>query len=159
MAPDEDRIVRGLFAAADVARDEQTVIQRLFHEVWNEGNVAAIDELVAPTAVVFQSDLTTALGPDAYREAVRLLHTAFPDLRVTIEDLVACPGRVVVRWTVRGSHQGPFGALPPTGKAVTMARVSIFRLAAGMVVEEWCGGDVIGLKEQVLLVLGGSERR
>ena len=156
MAPDEDRIVRGRFAGADMAPDEETVIRRLFDDVWNEGNVAVVDELVVPTAVVYQSDLTTAPGPDAYREAVGLLHTAFPDLRVSIEDLVACPGRAVVRWTLRGTHQGAFGALPPTGNAVTMARVSIFRLDAGKVVEEWCGGDVIGLKQQLHLVLGGA---
>ena len=158
MAHDEERIVRGRFAAAGLAPDEATVIRRLFQEVWQEGNLAAVEELVAPSAVVYQSDLTTAPGPAAYREAVVLLHTAFPDLRLTIEDLVACPGRVVVRWTLRGTHQGAFGALPPTGTAVTLTRVSIFRLAAGQVVEEWCGGDVIGVAEQLRLVLGGAGR-
>ncbi len=156
MANGEERIVRGLFADAGMAPDEEAVIRRLFQEVWTEGNVAAVDALVAPSAVVYQSNLTTAPGPAAYREAVSLLHTAFPDLCISIEDLVACPGRVVVRWTLRGTHQGAFGALPPTGKAVTMTRVSIFRLAAGQVVEEWCGGDVIGLREQLQLVLSGS---
>ena len=159
MAYEEERVVRGVFAEAGLAPDEETVIRRLFQEVWQGGTVAAVEKLVAPSAVVYQSDLTTAPGPAAYREAVVLLHTAFPDLRLSIEDLVACPGRVVVRWTLRGTHQGPFGALPPTGKAVTMTRVSIFRLAAGRVVEEWCGGDVIGLAEQLRLVLGGAGRR
>ena len=158
MAHEEERVVRGVFADAGLAPDEETVIRRLFQEVWQDGTVAAVEKLVAPSAVVYQSDLTTAPGPAAYREAVSLLHRAFPDLRVTLEDLVACPGRVVVRWTLQGTHQGPFGVLPPTGTAVTLTRVSIFRLVAGQVVEEWCGGDVIGLAAQLRLVLGDAGR-
>lgn len=89
--------------------NEETVIQQLFAEGWAQGNVAAVEALVAPDAVVYQSDLGTASGPDAYRDADSLLHTAFPDLAVRIDDLTGCPGRVVVRWTLTGTHQGPFG--------------------------------------------------
>ena len=159
MASDEDRIIHGRFADTDLAPEEERVIRRLFSEVWHEGNVAVVDELVAPDAVVYQSDFTAAPGPEAYREAVVLLHTAFPDLQITIEDLVGCRDRVVVRWTLRGTHQGPFGVLPPTGTAVTMTRVSLFRLADGKVVEEWCGGDVMGLAEQLRIVLASADRR
>ena len=158
MSTDES-VIRRLAARADTPPAGVIVVRRLLDEVWQQGNLAAIDELVAPDAVVYQSDLSTALGPDAYRDAVSLLRTAFPDLRITVEDLIATGDQVVVRWTVHGTHQGYFLALPPTGTAVTMARVSIFRVTGGKVVEEWCGGDVLGLKEQLAIVLRHSGSR
>lgn len=67
------------------------------------------------------------------------MHTAHPDLRFTIDDLVAEADRVVIRWTLHGTNTGPMLGQPPTGQAVELAAIVIFRIADGKIAERWAG--------------------
>jgi steroid delta-isomerase-like uncharacterized protein len=78
--------------------------------------------------------------------------TAFPDLHFTIEDMVAEGDKVVVRWIVRGTHRGTFQDIPPTGKAVTLTGISLFRVANGRGVEVWTDADYLGMLQQLGVV-------
>jgi hypothetical protein len=74
---------------------------------------------------------------------------AFPDLRVTVDDLVTDGDKVVRRFTLRGTHAGPFMGIPPTGRAVAAAGIAIDRLAGGKVAESWVSLDALNLLRQL----------
>jgi steroid delta-isomerase-like uncharacterized protein len=79
--------------------------------------------------------------------------TAFPDLNVTVEEVIAEGDKAVTRWTVRGTHQGEieeFG--PPTGKQVELKGLTMHRIEGGKIVEEWEGYDNLGVMQQLGLV-------
>ena len=81
-----------------------------------------------------------------------MLFTAFPDLQFTIEDMVAEGDFVVVRHTTRGTHQGNFRGIPPTGKQVSGTGMFIDRIVNGKAVEQWINGDDLGLLQQLGVV-------
>ena len=86
--------------------ENRAVAHRLFEEVWNKGNVSAADDIFAPT-YTHHDPATPDLGkgPDGEKNRANLYRTAFPDLRVTVEDTVSEGDNVVVRWSCRGTHR------------------------------------------------------
>jgi predicted ester cyclase len=84
-----------------------------------------------------------------------ILLQAFPDLQITVEDMVAEGDKVAVRWRLRATHQGEFMGIPPTGNQVTMTGIDINRLEGGRLVERWGNEDMLGLLQQ-LGVMGTS---
>ena len=131
-------------ATADPAANK-ALVRRFFEEVFNRGNLAAVDELWIPGRF------------EGGKRAVEHLRTAFPDYHRTIEAQVAEGDLVVTRWTMRGTHRGPYrsGALgrtlAPTGRRVEVPGTSIHRLAGGRIVESWVQGND---SAQLLLQLG-----
>ncbi len=91
-------------------------------------------------------------GIEGDKRFFRMLLNAFPDLEVTIEDLVAEGDRVVERLTIRGTHQGMFMGVSPTGKSVTWGFINIYRVADDKVVELWSEHDRLDLMQQLGLV-------
>ena len=91
-------------------------------------------------------------GIEGDRHFFTMLLNAFPDLEVTIEDLVAEGDRVVERLMIRGTHKGMFMGAAPTGKHVTWGFINIYRIADGKVVDLWSEGDHLGLMQQVGLI-------
>jgi predicted ester cyclase len=88
-------------------------------------------------------------GLEAYKQLLSVYVTAFPDLQFTIEDMIAEGDTVVVRYTTRGTHQGNFRGIPPTGKQVSGTGMFIDRLVNGKAVEQWFNGDDLGLLQQL----------
>jgi steroid delta-isomerase-like uncharacterized protein len=86
--------------------------------------------------------------------AVQLLHASFPDLRITVDDLIAEGDKVVARLTARGTHQGTFRAIPPTGQFVQWSGIRIFRIADGKIVEHWATWDDLSLLRQLGAAIG-----
>ena len=80
---------------------------------------------------------------------IRSYHQAFPDLAVTIENLVAADRVVAVRYAAAGTDLGGFHGKPPTGRRVTMRAVSFLHFSGDQVVSEWTGADYPGLFEQL----------
>jgi len=74
---------------------------------------------------------------------------AFPDLHLTLEDIIAEGDKMVTRWTMRGTHQGASLGMPPTGKQCTMPGIGIFRLDGGKVAELWVIYDQLGMLQQL----------
>jgi len=82
-------------------------------------------------------------------QGVPTFYIAFPDARATIEDMVAEGDKVAVRVTWRGTHQGDFIGIPPTGKTFEMTNTAIFRIADGKWAETWATVDNLGLLQQL----------
>lgn len=131
-------------------------VGKLF-ETFNDGDLAAIDQLVGHEYVGAQGDR----GPAGFKVVVVNLRSAFPDLHYTLEDVVAEGDRVAVRWRWTGTHAAPFRAFPPTGKAVTNTGSGIFQLTEGKIVAATLETDRLGFLEQIGAVppgVGGGPR-
>lgn len=78
-----------------------------------------------------------------------MFFTAFPEARFTIEDLIAEGNTIAFRQTLRGTHQGDYLGIPPTGKQVTIPGISVFRIANGKAIEQWTNADDLGGMQQL----------
>jgi steroid delta-isomerase-like uncharacterized protein len=130
--------------------ENKALIRRFYAEVWNKGNLDAADEIFAKDYV--RHDLRPGAGlpgPAGQKKIAAEFRAAFPDVRNEVDLMVAEGDFVVARWTTTGTHNGPWGEVPPTGKAMRFAGVNIFRIRAGRVVELWNHRDDLGLMQQL----------
>lgn len=123
------------------------LIQRLFNEGFNQGHLAVVDELFHPE-FVDRSTPDQPPGIQGVKDYISMVRTGFPDIFITIEDLIAEGDKIVVRTTWRGTHQGEYGGMMPTGKHVTRTMIQIFRIVNGKLYEEWVEGEDLG--EQIM---------
>ena len=130
-------------------RQEQNkeVVRRLIEEGFGQGNLAAVDELVAPDLMEHQAGMPQ--GREGLRKVIVGLRGILPDLHYTIEDITASGDRVWIRLRGYGTHRGEFMGLLPTGKAVVIDVIDICRLEDGKVVEHWGVPDRFSMLEQL----------
>ncbi len=133
------------------AHTNKAILQRIYEEVFSQGKLDRIDELVAPDAIEHEvvPGLEGATGPQALREFTRAFRAAFPDLKVTAEDWITEGDKVVARFTLTGTHRGEFLGMPPSGKTIKIEGIDIVRVANGKLVEHWGSTDNLGLMEQL----------
>jgi steroid delta-isomerase-like uncharacterized protein len=132
-----------------MSEDNKALARRSWEVV---DNPDLIDEIYASDLVWHEPDQDVQ-GSEEAKQFVATYRTAFPDLNVTVEDVIAEGEKAVTRWTVRGTHQGEieeFG--PPTGKRVEFEGLTIHRIADGKIVEEWERYDNLSLMQQLGLV-------
>jgi steroid delta-isomerase-like uncharacterized protein len=130
-----------------------TLVRRFIEEFINQGNLALGDELLAPGYVDHTPEAPPVPpGPQGMRETVNVFRTAFPDMHYTIDDLFGAGDRVCVRWTARGTNTGSLMGAPPSGKAVAVSAVYIFRVADGRLAEAWGDFDALGMQRQLGLL-------
>ena len=122
--------------------------RRFFEEVWNKGDFAVADDLVAPDYIDHDSSNSSA-GPEGVRQEVSLYRNAFPDLLFTIEDIIAEGDKVVTRLTASGTHKRDLPGIPATGRRVTMPGITITRYENGKAAEAWVKFDFLGLYRQL----------
>lgn len=132
--------------------DNKTLMRRFIEEVFNKKNLSAIDELIAPNHIDHSAAASLPVGPEGYRQAIGMMLTGFPDLHVTVEDVIAEGDKVVVRLTMRGTQQGAFGSIPPTGKQVAVSTIDMVRIEGGKIAEEWGIDDMLGMLQQLGVV-------
>ena len=124
-----------------------------FHDAANAGDLEllskTIDELVDPAAVIRTPLPIDATGAEALKQIWAMLFRIYPDIHLTVEDLIGEGDKVVGRTTVRGTHQGEFMGVAATGKSVTYNEMFVFRFADGRVVETWGVVDVYAQMKQI----------
>jgi steroid delta-isomerase-like uncharacterized protein/deazaflavin-dependent oxidoreductase (nitroreductase family) len=123
----------------------------LVHRFYDGGvhNPALFDELLAPTYVLHMPGSPPISGIEQAKQLMVAYTSAFPDLQVSTEDMVAEGDMVAIRNTWRGTHQGDFQGLPATGKHVMFTGSDFFRLVDGKVAEQWADLDALGLMQQL----------
>jgi steroid delta-isomerase-like uncharacterized protein len=133
-----------------VSHENAEIAHRWFEEVWNKKRLEAIDEMADPKAVGQGQQFHDGLiNLEEFRAFASHLQTAFPDLRVTIDDTIAEGDRVVLRWQLHMTHAGQFLQYPPTNRNVTVSGITILRIANGKIVAGWDKWDQLGLLEQI----------
>jgi steroid delta-isomerase-like uncharacterized protein len=131
----------------------KNVVRRLFDEVWNKGQQQIADELFAPTYTHHDSSTPeVGRGPESEKKRVAIYRNAFPDLRLTVEELTAEGETVTARWSCRGTHKGDLNGIAPTGKQFTISGISIARFTDGKMVEGWVNWDALGMLQQLGIV-------
>jgi steroid delta-isomerase-like uncharacterized protein len=129
----------------------KTVSRRFLEEVWNKGNLAVLDEIIAKDHVNSGPGTIPGLpnGPEGTKQLVTTYRNAFPDIRFTIDEQIAEGDKVVMRWTAQGTHQGELAGLPATGKSTTVTGIALYRIANGKIAESWLIFDQFGMLQQL----------
>lgn len=131
--------------------DNVALVRQYMDDVWNEGHVELVDEYFAEDFVLHEASNESRTRTE-YKETVREIRGAFPDFTVRLDDLLGDDDKVAVRITERGTHEGEYMGIDPTGREVEIHGIVIDRLEDGTVVEEWSQADVLGLLGQLGVV-------
>ena len=122
--------------------DNKAVIRRYYREAWEKGNVGVIDELYAPDVELHLPGVPEdPFGPAPVKQLAIMAKTAFPGLRVTIEDLIAERDKIVATVSFHGPHEGATQGPSPRVAAASWRRIDVFRLHRGRIVEHWSDRD------------------
>lgn len=132
----------------------KTIAQRFLQDAFEGGNLDLLDQLLAPSYVDHDAPPGLPPGPAGIRILFTTFRGAFPDLRFKIHDVVAEGDRVVTRYTFTGTQKGELMGIPPTGKAVEMPGISMYRVAEGRLQEAWVQYDMLGMLRQLGAVPG-----
>ncbi len=93
---------------------------------------------------------------EGLKQLILAYRTAFPDLKLTLEDIFAEGEMVAFRWSARGTHLGDWLGIPPTANHVTATGITIFRIADGKVVESWTSIDLSPAEEELQWLTEGG---
>lgn len=139
--------------AATAPTDLADASRRLLEQSFNTGNFELVDQLVAPEALNHDPALPPQMrdlrGPDGLKRVVNMYRAAFPDVRMTVDDVIASGDKVVLRWHSEGTHRGELAGLAPTGVHGSVTGISIDRWQGGKIVEAWAEWDNMGLARQL----------
>lgn len=118
-------------------------------EAINSGNLDVLHDVFAPTVVDRDPAPDQAPGPEGFIQFFTEFRTAFPDLKIAVEQLVADDDNVAIAYTVTGTHQGDFLGIPATGRQIKARGVQIARFQNGQIVERWGSSDQLGILQQI----------
>ena len=116
--------------------DVRAFIQR----AWNQGDTTAFDEFISPDFVG---------GRERFKGMILGFRSAFPDLKLEVHDIFGAGEKVVSRWTITGTHRGPFLGIAPTNHPISIDGIAIDRFQAGVRVDGWAEFDKLGLLRQL----------
>jgi predicted ester cyclase len=138
----------------DTTAANKAMVRRFFDEVFNQGKIDAADTYIAVDAVDHQAPPGQPQGLAGFKQMVTGMRTAFPDLHVTLDDVIAEGDKVVIRSTLHGTQKGelrmgPNSTLPATEKPVTITGIDIVRFQGGKMVEHWGVEDDLGMMQQL----------
>jgi steroid delta-isomerase-like uncharacterized protein len=136
-----------------MSAQENKAIVRRFWGVWEEGHTDLVDELLAPdyfNHTPASPDQPT--GPEGVKEVVSMFRSAMPDLKVVIEDMITEGDKVVVRYTLEGTHEGELFGVPPTGQRLSIKSISVERVSEGKIREHWRITDGLDMMQQLGVV-------
>ena len=130
--------------------ENRALIRRIYEEVWNKRRIELLDELLSPSHALLAPNVSgSEVGPQAYRRQVLALLKGFPDLQMTIEDIFGEDEKIVVEWTLSGTHDGKFLGIPATHKKVFVDGVTIHHVANGKVIDTSANWNSLSLLKQL----------
>jgi steroid delta-isomerase-like uncharacterized protein len=145
-AEDAVRATEGPGDLADASR-------RLLEESFNEGRLELAEQLISPEAVNHDpaepARMRGLRGPELFKQTVTMYRAAFPDVRITVDDVIAADDKVALRWHSEGTHQQELEGLAPTGARGSITGISIDLWKDGKIVESWSEWDNLGLARQL----------
>ncbi len=139
-----------------MSEENKALVRRFVEEFWNEGNTAAVDELMATDAVIYMPTGEVA-DPEGLKNFAAWWRNPFPDWHSTFEELIAEGDMVAERWTGRGTHRGELQGIPPTDKRVEVPGSVFYRIVDGKIVEFRGQLDMMSLMQQIGAVPGPDQ--
>jgi steroid delta-isomerase-like uncharacterized protein len=126
----------------------KSLVRRGFEQGMNKRNLSVFDEILAPSYV--NHDMPTpGPGPAGMKQVLAMFTEAFPDMQITLHDVLGEGETVATRGSWKGTHKGPFMGIPATGKPVDVKFMDFWRLENGKAVENWVQMDMLGLMQQL----------
>jgi steroid delta-isomerase-like uncharacterized protein len=129
--------------------DNKNVIKTFIEDVINQGRLEQADDIVMDDFVELDPLPGQAQGREGLKEMIRHMRSAFPDIRWTIDEMVAEGNKVLTRFTWSGTHQGTFLGVPATGRRITVKGMVIDRLEAGKMADSRILMDTLGMMQQL----------
>lgn len=133
----------------------EDTLTRLYEDVWNGANPDTADELVHEEYLIHDRDLAAEMqGPELYKALASGTRDVFPDMTITIEDMLTAGEKIALRWTMTGTHQGTMFGVESTGRQVELTAIEINRFEDGKLIETWTQSDQLGLMHQLGVEMG-----
>jgi steroid delta-isomerase-like uncharacterized protein len=133
-----------------MSEENKALVRRFIEEVWNNGNLGVIDELIAENHVDHDPAQAGAPGGrQGMRAFVEMYRAAYPDTHLEIGEVIAEGDLVAMTWTATGTHQGELMGIAPTGRSVTVTGMGVDRISGGQIVESWANYDALGMLAQL----------
>ncbi|WP_162051473.1 ester cyclase [Pontibacter pamirensis] len=132
-----------------MSKQENIETQKQFGEAINKGNLEKFHQLMSPDVVDHDPAPDQGPGPDGFIQFFSTFRSAFPDLEVKVDHMVADDDNVSIAYTVTGTHKGDFMGIPATGKQMKARGVQIARFENGKIVERWGSSDELGILKQI----------
>ena len=129
--------------------ENKAVIERFLNDVLNRGKLEMADEIVGKNFVELDPLPGQKQGREGLKEIVAMLRTAFPDMKWSVEEMIAAGEKVVTRFIWTGTHKGEFLGIPPTGRAVSVKGVVIDRIVGGKMTDSRILMDNFGMMQQL----------
>ena len=123
-------------------------VRHSWDEIWNSSNLELLDSILN-NCYLSHHLLNPVMGPEGVKQMVAAFQAAFPDLEFVIQDLIAAGDKVVMRWTMVGTHMHELMGIPATGKRAELSGISIYRFVDGKTVESWDEVDFLRLLSQL----------
>jgi steroid delta-isomerase-like uncharacterized protein len=136
----------------DILKANELLGRRYFEEVWNNGNTALLDTLLAPGYINHTPSIPATPGPAGLKPIVKAIRRGFPDLHYQIEELIATPDFVTMRVTMTGTQTDTLFDIPPTGKSIKITQINIEKIKNGRIVEHWRVTDELTMMKQLSVV-------
>jgi len=143
-------------AQAEVEEQNKEIAHRFIEEVWNQGKLDAVDDIVTNDIIIHVAGRDIK-GIENFKKFILGYRNAFPDIKFIIEEQIAQGDKVVERYAIQGTHQGELQGIPPTGKQIKIASIDITRFLDGKIVERWGEFDSIGMMMQLGMELKPKE--
>jgi steroid delta-isomerase-like uncharacterized protein len=126
------------------------VLMNRFTDFINTANEDLATEVISPNAIFHVPGRSEPLrGPPGYLAIIGMMRAGFPDIQWTLEELIAEGDKVAARFTMRGTHNGAFFGVPPSGKKIEVKAMNFYRITDGKIVEEHGQPDLLGLLQQI----------
>ena len=133
----------------------EDTLTRLYEDVWNGANPDTADELVHEEYLIHDRDLAAEMqGPELYKALASGTRDVFPDMTITVEDMVTAGEKIALRWTMTGTHQGMMFGVESTGRQVELTAIEINRFEDEKLIETWTQSDQLGLMHQLGVEMG-----
>ena len=135
------------------AEQNKSIVYRWVEGGWNGGYLALVDELYTIDYMIHDPSTPNFPGGHAaFKQFVSNLQAGYPDIHVTIEDMMAEGDKVVWRWHITGTHTGELMGIPPTGRPISITGIVISRFANGKWAEDYVNWDTLGMLQQIGVV-------
>ena len=129
--------------------NKDIVLRYWYQELWDNWNIAVADDLLTDDYRLHAPGVPVPLDRETTKQVVAMYGTSFPDLKHTVDEVIAEGDTVAVRWTVHGTHRAEFQGIPASGKQINLSGNTFHHLKDGKVRETWLVFDVMELLQQL----------
>ncbi|MBI2165237.1 MAG: ester cyclase [Chloroflexi bacterium] len=137
-----------------MSRETEAIAQRFHMEIFQHGRLEVADDIVSRDFINHFPGYPKEWrrGPEGVKKYAAALRTAFPDLYITHEETLSGGDVVMIRWTMTGTHKGAIFGIAPTGKAVKVTGIDLYRVWGPRIADLWQGWDQYGMLQQMGVV-------